>query len=202
MSVHVTRGRMTELRPSPIPFGMGVPRFAFFTKGRGIHREKLNSFEMSLRDASIAKYNLVKVSSIFPPHCKILSAKQGIRMMRPGQIVPVVMSENATNEPSRLIAAAVGLARPRDPEQYGYISEHHSFGEVAKRAGEYSEDLAATMLATVLGVEFDPNENYDTRREIYRMSGRIVESRNIVQSAEGDKGGAWTTVVAAAVFVL
>jgi len=181
---------------------MGVPRFAFFTKGRGIHREKLNSFEMALRDAGIAKYNLVRVSSIFPPHCKILSQKQGIRMMRPGQIVPVVMSENSTNEPSRLVASAVGLARPRDPEQYGYISEHHSFGEVAKRAGEYSEDLAATMLATVLGVEFDPNENYDTRREIYRMSGRIVESRNIVQSAEGDKAGNWTTVVAAAVFIL
>jgi arginine decarboxylase len=181
---------------------MGVPRFAFFTKGRGIHKEKLNSFEMSLRDAGIARYNLVKVSSIFAPHCKILSTKQGVKMMRPGQIVPVVMSENATSEPSRLIAAAVGLARPRDPEQYGYISEHHSFGEVAKKAGEYSEDLAATMLATVLGVEFDPNENYDTRREIYRMSGRIVESRNIVQSAEGDKDGNWTTVVAAAVFIL
>jgi arginine decarboxylase len=181
---------------------MGVPRFAFFTKGRGIHKEKLNSFEMALRDANIAKYNLVKVSSIFAPHCKIISSKQGVRFMRPGQIVPVVMSENATNEPSRLIAAAVGLARPRDPEQYGYISEHHSYGEVAKKAGEYSEDLAATMLATVLGVEFDPNENYDTRREIYRMSGRIVESRNIVQSAEGDKDGNWTTVVAAAVFIL
>lgn len=194
---------LKDLEAGPPTLGMpSVPKMAFFTKGRGVHREKLNSFEMALRDAGIAQWNLVKVSSIFAPNCQIISQKKGLQYMRPGQIVPVVMSENATNEPSRLIAAAIGLARPRDPNQHGYISEHHSFGETAHKAGEYSEDLAAQMLATVLGVEFDPAENYDTRREVYRMSGRIVDTRNIVQSAEGHKDGIWTTVVACAVFVL
>jgi arginine decarboxylase len=178
-----------------------VPRYAFFVKGDGVHSQKLNSFEMALRDAGISQFNLVRVSSIFPPHCKIVSPKVGLQHLQPGQIVHCVMANSETNEPNRLIAAAVGLARPRDPGQFGYLSEHHSFGETAKKAGDYCEDLAATMLATLLGVEFDPNKNYDERKEIYRMSGRIVESRSIVQSAEGNKDGLWTTVVAACLFI-
>jgi arginine decarboxylase len=178
-----------------------VPRFAFFTKGRGVHPQKLNSFEMALRDAGIAQFNLVRVSSIFPPRCKIINNEVGLRCLAPGQIVHCVMSQSETNEPNRLIGAGVGLARPRDPDQYGYLSEHHSFGETAKKVADYSEDLAATMLATVLGVEFDALKNYDERREIYKMSGRIVESRSVVQSAEGHKDGLWTTVLAACVFV-
>lgn len=179
-----------------------VPRLAFFTKGKGVHRENLNSFELALRDAGIAHLNLVTVSSILPPHCKIISKAKGLEHLTPGQITFTVMSKNATNEPSRLIAAGIGLARPRDPSQWGYISEHHSFGQIARKAGDYSEDLAATMLATVLGVEFDPDKNYDERKEIYRMSGRIVDSRSVVQTAEGHKNGLWTSVVAAVVFIV
>jgi len=178
-----------------------VPKYAFFTKGHGLNAQKLNSFEMALRDAGISHFNLVRVSSIFPPHCKIVSPKEGLKHLQPGQIVHCVMANSETNEPNRLIAAGVGLARPRDPGQFGYLSEHHSFGETGKKAGDYCEDLAATMLATLLGVEFDPNRNYDERKEIYRMSGRIVESRSVVQSAEGHKDGLWTTVVAACIFI-
>jgi arginine decarboxylase len=58
------------------------------------------------------------------------------------------------------------------------------------------------MLATTLGFEFDPAKAYDERREIYRMSGKIVKTRACVQTAPGDKQGLWKTVVAAAVFVM
>ncbi len=184
-----------------ISSAMFVPKRCFFTKGKGTHKEKLNSFELALRDAGVAHLNLVKVSSILPPGCKVISKDRGQDELTPGQITFVVMSENATNEPSRLIGASIGLARPRDKGQWGYISEHHSFGETARKAGDYAEDLAATMLATVLGVEFDPDKNYDERKEIYRMSGKIVDSRSIVQTAEGNKNGLWTTVVAAMVFM-
>ncbi len=179
-----------------------VPRAAFFTKGKGIHRERLNSFEMALRAAGIAHLNLVKVSSIFPPNCRIMGKDKGISHLVPGQITFCVMAENATKEPSRLISAAVGLARPKDKARWGYVSEHHGFGQTREKAGDYAEDLAATMLATVLGVEFDPDTDYDERKEIYRMSGQIVESRRVVQTAEGHKDGLWTTVVAALVFIL
>jgi arginine decarboxylase len=178
-----------------------VPRYVFFTKGRGIHREKLQSFELSLRNAGIAFLNLVRVSSIFPPEARIISTKKGLELIKPGQISYVVMSQEQTNEPHRLVAASIGLATPADKKHYGYLSEHHSFGQTAQKAGDYAEDLAATMLATTLGVEFDPDKAYDQRKEVYMMSGRIVNTRSVTQSAQGHKGGLWTTVVAAAVLV-
>jgi arginine decarboxylase len=179
-----------------------VPKKVFFTKGVGKHREKLQSFELALRKAGIEKCNLVCVSSIFPPNCKIISKTQGVTQIQPGQIVFCVMSTNSTNEPNRMISASVGLAVPAEPNHYGYLSEHHANGETGKISGDYAEDLAATMLASTLGIEFDPEKNYDERKEIYRMSGKIVKSRNTTQSARGDKKGLWSTVVSAAVFLL
>jgi len=178
-----------------------VPHQIFLTKGVGRHREKLTSFEMALRNASIAKYNLVQVSSIFPPGCKVIGKKRGLAKLSPGQIVFSVMSQNATDEPYRQIAASVGLAVPRDHTQYGYLSEHHSFGQKKTHAGDYAEDLAATMLATILGVDFDPDKSYDEKKEIWRISGKIIRTRNVTQTALGSPQGLWTTVVAAAVFV-
>ena len=179
------------------PIAKGI----FLTKGVGKHREKLTSFELSLRAAGIAEFNIVRVSSIFPPNCKVISLQEGLKRLTPGQIVYAVMYDNATNEPHRLVAASVGLAIPANPSQYGYLSEHHSFGETDQKAGDYAEDLAATMLATILGVDFDPNASYDERKDIWRMSDKIVQTRNVTQSAIGDRDGLWTTVVAAAVFV-
>jgi len=173
----------------------------FLTKGVGVHREQLASFEAALRDAGMAPFNLVTVSSIFPPGCKRISKEEGLKLLMPGQIVYWVVSRNSTNEPNRLIAASVGCALPADPNQYGYLSEHHSFGETDSKAGEYAEDLAASMLATILGIEFDPDIAWNEREQIYKMSGKIIRTTNITQSAIGNKDGLWTTVVAAAVFV-
>lgn len=177
-----------------------VPSKIFFTKGAGIHKDKLASFELALRDAGVAHCNLVLVSSIFPPGCKRVSKEEGIKLLKPGQIVFVVYDRNETNEPNRLIAASVGVAIPADPVQHGYLSEHHSFGENDQKAGDYAEDLAASMLATTLGIEFDPNQAWDEREQLYKMSGKIVRTANITQSAIGNKDGLWTTVFAAAVF--
>jgi len=178
-----------------------IPRKCFFTKGVGVHRDKLASFELALRKAGIQKCNLVNVSSIFPPSCKLISKEEGVTLLRPGQVTFVVMARSETNEPNRLISSAIGLALPKEGEDYGYLSEHHSFGEVSKKAGEYAEDLAATMLASTLGIDFDINKAWDERKKIYRASGKIFKTTNIVQSAEGHKDGLWTTVIAATVFI-
>ena len=179
---------------------MFMPTRAFLTKGVGRHREKLTSFELALREARIAQYNLVRVSSIWPPQCKLVTRREGTKSLSPGQIVFAVVAEAATNEPSRRATASIGLAIPADPSQYGYISEHHAFGMREQAAGDYAEDLAASMLATVLGVPFDPDQAWDERREQWRLSGEIVETRNISCTAEGSETGEWVTVVGAVVY--
>ena len=173
----------------------------FLTKGVGVHKEQLTSFEIALRDAGIAPFNLVYVSSIYPPNCKRVSREDGLAYLKPGEIVYCVMSKNATNEPNRLVAASVGLAIPADSNSYGYISEHHVFGETDEKAGEYAEDLAASMLASTLGIEFNPDQAWDEREQIFKMSGKIVKTTNTTQSALGNKNGLWTSVIAAVVFV-
>ena len=178
-----------------------VPAKMFFSKGVGVNKDKLASFEAALRNAGIEKYNLVYVSSILPPNCKIITQEEGLLDLKPGQIVFVVMARSDTNEPNRLIAASVGVAVPSDPNTYGYLSEHHSYGETAKKAGEYAEDLAATMLATTLGIEFDSDQAWEEREELYKASGHIFKTREITQSAEGHKDGLWTTVIACAVLI-
>ncbi|HTY38081.1 MAG TPA: arginine decarboxylase, pyruvoyl-dependent [Bacteroidota bacterium] len=173
----------------------------FFTKGVGRHKDYLQSFELALRDAGIEKCNLVTVSSIYPPNCKRIPKEDGLKLLEPGAITFCVMARNATNEPNRLVASAIGVAQPADANLYGYLSEHHPFGETDERAGEYAEDLAATMLASTLGLEFDPNTAWDEREKMFKMSGKIVRTFNVTQSAEGDKKGIWTTVIAVAVLL-
>jgi arginine decarboxylase len=178
-----------------------VPSRIFFTKGVGRHKEYLSSFELSLRNAGIEICNLVTVSSIFPANCKRITKEEGLKELLPGQITFAVLARNSTNEPNRLIASSIGVALPAENSQYGYLSEHHPFGQTEKVAGEYAEDLAATMLATTLGVDFNPDIDWSERENIYKMSGKIVRSFNITQSAEGDKNGLWTTVIAAGILL-
>lgn len=179
---------------------MFVPSKVFFTKGVGRHREQLTSFELALRDAGIEKCNLVQVSSIFPPQCKIIHKDAGLKALMPGEIVFVVMSRCQSDEPRRLIAASVGCALPSDRSVYGYLSEHHAYGQPEKVAGEYAEDLAAAMLASTLGIEFDEEKSWDEKKEVWKISGKIFRSFNITQSAIVKDE--YTTVLAAAVFVL
>src|SRR5512137_3025440 len=177
-----------------------VPLKIFFTKGVGTHKDELHSFERALRDAGIEKFNLVQVSSIFPPRCKMISKTQGLKDLVPGGLTFCVLSRCCSNEPKRLLAASVGCAIPADTKSYGYISEHHSFGQTERQAGDYAEDLAAAMLASTLGIDFNVDESWDEKKEIFKISGKIVSTRNITQSSIVKHHG-YTTVIAAAVFV-
>jgi arginine decarboxylase len=178
-----------------------IPKYFFLTKGAGKHKECLQSLELALRNAGIHHFNIVNVSSIIPPGCKLIPREKGLKMIKPGEITFVVLAKDSTNEPHRLIAASIGVAIPSGKKNYGYLSEHHSFGQTDEVAGDYAEDLAATMLATTMGLKFDPETAWDKRKQFFQASGLIIKTANITQSATGDKNGLWTTVVAAAVFV-
>ena len=179
-----------------------VAKKLFLTRGKGIHQDKLTSFEYALRDAGISGTNLVLISSIFPPGAKLISRVEGLKLIRPGSVQFVIYSRQQSNEPHRLMAASVGIAEPADKNKYGYLSEYESFGETEKEAGDYAEDIAAQMLASSLGVKFDIDKSWDEKRKQWKISGEIYKTRNITQSAVGDPKGHWTTVFAAAVLIL
>ena len=179
-----------------------VAKKLFLTKGVGVAEDKLTSFEYALRDAGIAGTNIVLISSIFPPKAKLISRKDGLKLIKPGQVLFTIYSRNQTNEPQRLISASVGVAQPKDRSKYGYLSEYDAFGKNESVAGDYAEDIAAQMLAPSLGIPFDIDKDWDEKRQQWTISGKIYKTKNITQTAKGDKKGRWTTVFAAAVLIL
>ena len=179
-----------------------VAKKLFLTKGIGIADDKLTSFEFALRNAGIAGTNIVLISSIFPPNAKLLSRKEGLKMIKPGQILFTIYSRNQTNEPQRLISASVGIAQPTDRTKYGYLSEYETFWKSEKEAGDYAEDIAAQMLASSLGISFDIDKSWNEKRQSWTISGQIYKTKNITQTAKGNKDGKWTTVFAAAVLII
>jgi arginine decarboxylase len=178
----------------------GVPTKVFLTKGVGRHKYRLKSFEQALQKAGIAQQNLVQVSSILPPKCKIISRDKGLKGLVPGEICYCVMARADTDEHGRLIASSVGIAVPKDSNRWGYLSEVHNYGMHRKEASDMAEDLAAEMLGTTLGIEVDPNIAWSEKEQVYKSSGTIIRTSNITQTARGKKN-LWTTVVAVAVFL-
>jgi len=179
-----------------------VAKKLFLTKGVGVADDKLTSFEFALRQAGIAGTNIVLISSIFPPNAKLIPRKDGLKLIKPGQILFTIYSRNQTNEPNRLVSASVGIAQPTDRSKYGYLSEYDAFGKNEVESGDYAEDIAAQMLASSLGIPFDIDKSWDEKRQQWTISGQIYKTKNITQSAKGNRDGKWTTVFAAAVLIL
>ena len=179
-----------------------VAKEIFFTKGVGRHQEKLTSFELGLRNAGIAALNIVRVSSIFPPYCKIIPKEEGAKKLKPGQVAFVVLAETSSNEPHRLVGSGIGCAIPADPSQYGYLSEVHEYGKLEQKCGDYAEDLAAFMLASTLGLVDQDAVKWDENKSEWRISDKIVRTMNETIVAEVGEDARWTTTIAAAVLLI
>jgi arginine decarboxylase len=178
-----------------------VPSKIFLTRGHGRHKEKLVSFELALREAGIAPFNLVRVSSIYPPRCRFVSKDAGLCLLEPGQILFVVLSENAADEPRGLISASIGMAVPDDASRYGYLAEHSDFGKSEKETSRHTEYLAAEMLATKLGKKLRKPDGGKSVQEFKISNGLSLKTRSVTRTAKG-QAGLWTTVLAAAVLIL
>ena len=194
------KGNVMKRHESPLFLDGLVPNRMFLTKGVGRHIYQLKSFEEALRQAGVAQQNLVTVSSILPPKCRIVPCEQGLRDLIPGAISFCVMARCDTNEHGRLIASSVGIAVPREKSKWGYLSEVHAHGMNKREAEDMAEDLAAGMLGTTLGLEVDPNKAWSEKEEVYKASGLIIKTSNITQTARGQKD-LWTTTVALAVLL-
>ena len=177
-----------------------VPTKVFLTKGVGRHKYQLKSFESALRQAGVAQQNLVQVSSILPPKCKVVSRENGIKGLIPGSISFCVMARADTNEHGRLVASSIGVAIPKDTGKWGYLSEVHGHGMNNQQAGDMAEDLPAGMLGTTLGLELNPEIAWSEKEQAYKSSGLFIRTTNVTQTAKGIEG-LWTTTVAIAMFL-
>jgi arginine decarboxylase len=126
--------------------------------------------------------------------------ENGIKQLTPGQIGFCVLARADTNEHGRLVASSVGVALPKDCNNWGYLSEVHGHGMNSQQAGDMAEDLAAGMLGTTLGMELDPDKAWSEKEQAYKASGLFIRTCNITQTAKGQKD-LWTTAVAIAMFL-
>ncbi|MCX2818721.1 hypothetical protein EGH25_05065 [Haladaptatus sp. F3-133] len=152
---------------------MYVPSEVFFVSGVGRHTARVASFEHALRDAGIEPYNLVTVSSIFPPDTDKVEPHEGVEALEAGQVVHAVLGrETATDGEPR---AAVGVAHP-DGDGHGYFVEGDGV------TGDEAETLAREMVETS------------------ETTGDVARSFNVEASATAD-GDGYVTAVAVAVLV-
>jgi arginine decarboxylase len=99
-----------------------------------------------------------------------------------------------------MICSSIGVAKPVDQGVYGYLSENHAIDEKPEILGKSSENVALEMLATSLGIPFISKSNLDQNKELLRIKGKTVETKNITEMAIVKEE--WTTVLAAAIFIL
>jgi arginine decarboxylase len=101
-----------------------VPKTYFLVSGSSEGYTRLNAFDGALLKAGVGNTNLVKVSSIIPPHCKEI---QPITIPE-GTIVPTAYAFISSNIPGEIISAAVAVARPQGDDRPGLIMEYSARG--------------------------------------------------------------------------
>jgi len=179
-----------------------IPKKFFLTKGVGVHEKDMRAYENALRDAGIHTCNLVKVSSIIPPGCKLISREEGAKLIHPGQITFAVIAQSQTNEPGQQAIAGIGLAQPKDKTLYGYLTE---LEEIIGRTDDDVEqdviEMAIENLATEWNPKFDGEKVYRKGKKNYRLENRDVSVDSVVQSAQGAEKNQYTIVIAAAIFI-
>ena len=101
-----------------------IPKTYFLVSGSSEGYTPLNAFDGALLNAGIGNTNLIKVTSIIPPHCKEI---QPITFSQ-GSIVPTAYACISSDMPGEIISAAVAIALPKDGDQSGLIMEYSARG--------------------------------------------------------------------------
>jgi arginine decarboxylase len=179
-----------------------IPTKFFLTKGVGVHEKSLRAFENALRAAGINQCNLVKVSSIIAPGCKLVSREEGMKQIKPGQVTFAVMATSETNEPGQCVVAGIGMAQPKDETLYGYLTEvEEAIGRTDQDVEQDVVEMALENLVSEWNPKFEGENAYRKGQKNYHLEGRDIRVESIVQSAEGAEKNQYTCVIVAAVFV-
>ena len=102
-----------------------TPTHYFLVSGASEGFTPLNAFDGALLQAGIGNTNIVKMSSIVPPHCIRIAPIA----LPPGSLVPAAYASITSNVPGEIISAGVAVALPEDENQNGLIMEYSARGE-------------------------------------------------------------------------
>lgn len=118
------------------------PTRHFFVAGNSEGYTELNAFDQALLAAGVGDTNLVRMSSILPPHCKRIEPV----CLPYGALVPVAYADMVSSEPGQIIAAAVAIGIPVDSELPGLIMEHHCIGSLEETEAKVREMAIQGMM--------------------------------------------------------
>ncbi len=116
-----------------------MPTTFFFVKGSSEGFSPLNSFDGALLDAGIGNTNLVKMSSIIPPHCREIEPVP----LPQGALVPVAYASITSSTPGERISAGVAAAFPADEDHAALIMEYAATGsreEIEEKVRRMAEE--------------------------------------------------------------
>jgi arginine decarboxylase len=105
-----------------------MPTRYFLASGASDGYTPLNAFDGALLQAGIGNTNIVKMSSIVPPHCKLVAPIA----LPPGALVPTAYAAITSDVPGEIISAGIAVALPEDENQNGLIMEYSAKGEGTK----------------------------------------------------------------------
>lgn len=167
---------------------MIVPRRVFLTAGQGQHSDRIHAFELALREAGIEQCNLVPVSSVLPPECRIVDREEGTSALVPGAITFCVMARDESHCEGAPLSASVCIAVPKDRSRHGYIGECAGNGRAPEEVDAAARELAQGMMAT--------SSDIDTSR-----ADEICAAAPTISCVTRSKDGVWNVAVAVAVFL-
>ena len=105
-----------------------TPTQYFLVSGAADGFTPLNAFDGALLQAGIGNTNIVRMSSIVPPHCQRISPIA----LPPGALVPAAYAAITSDVPGEIISAGVAVALPEDESQNGLIMEYSAKGDQPK----------------------------------------------------------------------
>jgi len=105
-----------------------MPTQYFLVSGTSDGYTRLNAFDGALLQAGIGNTNIVKMSSIVPPHCERITPIP----LPPGALVPAAYAAITSEVPGEIISAGVAVALPEDENQNGLIMEYSAKGDRLK----------------------------------------------------------------------
>jgi arginine decarboxylase len=185
-----------------------VPSRVFFVSGTGIDKEERIATQRAMWQAGVGECNLVKVSSVMAPGIRIISEREGRRLLTPGNMVFAVIAQAKSQEPHQRIATAVAWAKPDRDDLPGYIAEVEEDMAKGKSAATAADEAGCEVLGIMagkLGISADPSRLWDRRKRTLRMRGTTVHvgslAAEIVVPEEKDDKPLYAVAFVAAVYI-